>query len=140
MEEPIRAKATVKPKITRNQEQAHLEITEFERSLEDPQSHDIPEEITHPATELLPKEQQFTLTASELSKIILASQGKTLPTTPQEITSVAIESKGILDKAQDTVDDTLSEIGKGLHRVADGVRDIAGGLIDIITLGRANRR
>lgn len=82
------------------------------------------------------EKQVLHLTADELAKIIAAAQGKYVPNERPPLPPDATMG----DKVKDFADDALGEVGRGAHRIADGCRDIVGGAIDIITLGRAHRR
>lgn len=76
------------------------------------------------------------LTAEDLAKIIAAAKGDYVPSERPPLPPDA--SFG--EKAKDFAEDAVGEVGRGAHRIADGCRDIIGGAIDIITLGRAHRR
>lgn len=76
------------------------------------------------------------LTTDELAKIIAAANGSYIPSEREPLPPDAT----LGEKVMDFTDDALGEVGRGAHRVADGCRDIVGGLIDIVTLGRAHRR
>lgn len=146
-----RKKGNPDVKPTKNQQEVDLEAKEFEKELrkqrdelkaeqveetteESPRSQELTDIIE---SEVIDPQQKFNLTADELAKIITAAQGgDTEPhlalRMPEDLTPA--------EKVGYVMDDALAEVGRGLHRVADGARDVVGGAIDIITLGRANRK
>lgn len=112
--------------LKEEQDSKEVESAEGERSL----SQDLETEIIDPPA-------KFTLTSDELAKIITAAQGGNVE---PHLTLRMPEDLTASEKVGYVVDDALAEVGRGLHRVADGCRDIIGGAIDIVTLGRANRK
>lgn len=150
----FKKKGNPEVKPSKNQQQVEVEAKEFEQELKKQReelkseqesqsdksveraeqelspSHNLEQEIIDPPA-------KFTLTADELAKIISAAQGG--DTTPHLALRTPADLKG-LDKAGYVMDDALGEVGRGMHRVADGCRDIVGGAIDIVTLGRAHRK
>lgn len=153
----VNGKPTFKPKgnpdvkLTENQQQIDIDAEEFKQELkaqreelksehkqkeveatkgESPLSHNL-------EVELIDKPSTFTLTSIELAKIIRAAQGG--ETNPHLVPTLP-EDASLIDRIQHTTDDVLAEVGRGAHRMADGCRDIIGGAIDIITLGRAHRK
>lgn len=88
--------------------------------------------------EVLPKEETLNITITDLTRIIAVARGE--EDTQPHLVHQLPEDASFMDRAQLTVDDALGEIGRGAHRMVDGTRDIVGGLIDIVTLGRAHRK
>ena len=136
-------------KLTENQEQIDLETKAFTKELEKQRSELKEEkgssvEATKGKSPLsqnltvVEKPKTLTLTVDDIAKIVGAANG-TKPPTPHLVHQLP-EDASLLDRAHLMVDDALGEVGKGAHRVADGARDILGGVIDILTLGRSHRK
>lgn len=135
MDEVIKGTATVKQKMTPEQEAAQLAVAKLDRDAENAQVKTAVTGETGAATEgeVLPKELTLNIKVSDFARIVSeASTGR--PVRPYQLNA---PSDSVTERI---LDNTLGAVGDGLHRVADGARDIVGGLIDIVTLGRAGRR
>lgn len=148
----VKRKGETDVKLTKNQEQVDLDKNEFQEELKSQRAELRKEQEAGESSlvaeqelpisqnfegEVVDPEAKFTLTPTELTSIIRAAQG--IEETPHLVHRMPEDLKGV-DKAQYIVDDGLAEVGKGMHRMADGARDIVGGVIDILTLGRAHRK
>lgn len=86
--------------------------------------------------EVLPAQATLSLSSDDLAKIIAAAKGDYVAVPREPLPPDASLSEKVLDYT----DEALGEVGRGAHRMVDGCRDILGGAIDIVTLGRAHRR
>lgn len=137
MDGTVKATATVKQKMTTQQEEAAIAVAQLERESADADAQaavtEQPEATPAKEGEVLPKEQMLNIKVSDFARIVAdASMGRTVR--PYQLKA---QSESMTERI---LDNTLGAVGDGMHRVADGARDIVGGLIDIVTLGRAGRR
>jgi hypothetical protein len=147
-----------KMKMTEGQQDVQKEAAEFTESLK-AQREELTKErgeqpVTSPAKqeggrakeelsraqnlEVLNREQTINISVGDLTTLIAVARGET-QVTPHLVHQLP-EDASTMDRVHLIADDALAEVGRGAHRVMDGLRDIGGGLIDIVTLGRAHRK
>lgn len=82
---------------------------------------------------LSPEPQTITITIEDLANIINSAATGTPMRLARELSRADSSAERIMD-------DTLGAVGDGAQRMANGVRDILGGAIEVVTLGRSRRR